>query len=179
VSDQTIVGGKELDAFLQSLPLKIERNIMRAALSAGARVILREAKDRAPVGPTSSENAKLYGGYEGALRDSIRLSSRVGKDGRITASVKVGGMTKKGADVYYAHMVEFGTRPHIIKAAKGEALKVGSSFPRVVHHPGAAHQPFMRPAFDYASGAAITAVTDKIRSRLTKEGINAPAPEVE
>lgn len=186
MSDQTIIGGKELFDFLQQLPTKVERNIMRAALRAGAVVIRDEARNNVPV--------KL-----GELRKSVRVSTGA-KKGIVTASVKAG--SKKA---YYWRWVEFGTRAHLIKVQEDErpinyrrsaklgkltyvsmrtinrnALKIGNHFVGpVVAHPGAKPSPFMRPALDNAGGRAVQAVVAKVRERLTKEGINAPAPEAE
>lgn len=175
--DRNIIGGRELDAMLQSLAPKIEKNIMRSALRAGAAVIAKEVKANAPVGPTSSENARLYGGYAGALRDSVRVSVKVEKGGRILAAVKVGGKGKKGADAFYAHMVEFGTKPHLIKPQNARALSIGGAPLAAVMHPGARPRPFVRPAFAHKTQEAIEAVGAQIRKRLTAEGINTPAPE--
>lgn len=176
--DRNIAGGRELDAFLQSLSAKVERNILRSALRAGARVYAEGVKERVPVGPTSSENERLYGGYEGALRDSVRISAKA-KGGEVSASVKVGGKAKRGADVFYAHMVEFGTKAHIIKAAEGRVLSIAGRSVSEVMHPGTKAQPFMRPTFDGDAGQALDAVGAQIRKRLTAEGINTPAPEIE
>lgn len=43
-SEETIIGGRELDAFLKQLAPKVERNIMRSALRQGANVFKAEAK---------------------------------------------------------------------------------------------------------------------------------------
>lgn len=175
-TNQNITGGAELQAALSSLPAKIEKNIMRSALATGAREVAKEIKARAPVGPPSAEGARLYGGYAGALRDSVRVSTRVGKDGTIRAVVRVGGKNKKGVDVFYARFIEYGTRPHVIKAKNGGALSLGGALVGGVMHPGTRPNPFVRPVFDAKSQDAIAAVASKIRERLTKEGINSPAP---
>jgi HK97 gp10 family phage protein len=184
VSNFTIKGGAELQRFLDQLPAKLEANVMRSALRQGAKLIADEAKAQAPVAPPNSENKRLYGGYEGALRDSIRVSTGL-KKGKVTASVKAGGKkrkSKRGADVFYAHMVEFGTAAHSIKPTKKggkKFLSFGGIFARSVEHPGAAPRPFMRPALDGKAGAAIVAVGAQIKKRLTKEGLNASDIEVE
>jgi hypothetical protein len=50
---------------------------------------------------------------------------------------------------HIANWLEFGTGPHIIKAKKGKALLIaGANLVFEVHHPGAAAEPFIRPAFD-------------------------------
>jgi HK97 gp10 family phage protein len=194
MADEAIKGGKELDAFLQSLPVKVEKNILRSALRQGANVIRTEAKALVPV-------------KTGMLYKSIRVSVRY-KRGRVTASIKAGGTggpyktvesRPDGSvkitynDAYYARFVEFGTKPHYVRSEKTKAMmlvpnKVASSgfAKRLVitsetgkMHPGANPKPFMRPALDASSGSAIEAIVAQIRARLTKEGINAPAPEVE
>lgn len=184
--ESAILGGRQLAELLQQLPAKIERNIMRAALRAGAAVIRNEARQNVPV--------KL-----GALRNSIRVSTKA-KNGTVTAVVKAGD-----SRAFYAHMVEYGTQRHLIKVEEGErpinyrrtrkrgvltyqsmrtvnrnVLRIGNTFVGpTVEHPGARAAPFMRPALDNANGRAIAAVAAMVRKRLTKQGIDVPAPEVE
>jgi len=145
---------------LKSLPAKIERNIMRAALRAGAAEFRTAAKANVPV-------------ESGALRRSIKVSTGT-KNGRVTARLKVGGKLAP-----HAHLVEYGTKPHTITAPQGGGLTVGGNVVSSVDHPGARPHPFMRPAFDTKPPAAIAAVGSKIRERLTAAGINVPAPEGE
>lgn len=173
-----IVGGKELDDLLRTLAPKMEKNIMRAALVRGAKVIMVEAMELAPTGAPSGENAKRYGGYAGALKDSVRVTSRIMKNGSVTASVKAGGMTKKGADVYYAHIVEFGARSHMIDSGTfKKALTINGKFVRgEVKHPGIAGKPFMRPAVDKKWQEAVNVTHEWIKKRLQKEGIDIVVP---
>lgn len=158
MADEAITGGRELDAFLQQLPAKVERNIMRAALRAGANQFKAAAKGGVPVA-------------DGDLLRSIRVTTRT-KNGTIYASLKAGG--KKAP---HWHWVEFGTAAHKIKAKPQHALSFGTVTVREVDHPGARAKPFMRPAFDTAARSAVAAVAAKIRERLTKAGINTGAPE--
>lgn len=160
MSEQNIGGGAALDDLLKTLPVKLETNIMRSALRAGARVYLDEVKQNIPV-------------KQGFLRQSARITTRKGKDGRVSASVKVGN-----ALAFYANMVEFGTRPHEIKAKPGSALNVNGTQVKTVQHPGIAPHPFMRPAADAKFTEAVAAVQAQIRKRLAKEGLNAPDPIV-
>jgi HK97 gp10 family phage protein len=156
--DETLSGGRELDALLQTLPAKMERNVMRSALRAGAAVMLEEVKQRIPVA-------------SGALRDSTRITTRA-KGGSVSASVKVGN-----AQAWYAHLVEFGTRPHVITAKEpGGALQFGGTLTRSVQHPGHRAQPFMRPAADAAFLESTNAVQRKVRERLARNGLNVPEP---
>ena len=158
MSNETILGGRELNAFFQQLPAKVGQNIMRAALRAGANEFKDEIKANIPVA-------------SGRLRRSVRVSTRASK-GKVMAYVRVGG--KKAA---HAQLVEFGTRPHRIEPKRGGSLLIGGHPVAGVDHPGAKAQPFARPALDTKTGAAVAAVAAKVRQRLTLEGINTPAPE--
>ncbi|BBB65910.1 hypothetical protein UNDYM_1657 [Undibacterium sp. YM2] len=153
-----IKGGDELQKFLDQLPAKIEANIMRSSLRAGAKVILDAAKENVPV-------------EHGDLRASLRISTR-SKRGVVTATVKAG--SKKA---FYWRFVEFGTAAHGIKPKKAASLLFGNVFAESVLHPGARAKPYMRPALDTQAGAAIQAVGEAIKKRLTKQGINASDTE--
>ena len=159
MSEINVTGLKELQAFLDTLPAKVEANIMRGALRAGAKVIESEAKANVPV-------------KAGVLRDSIRVTGRL-KGHTVTASIKAGGKTKSG-DAFYARFVEYGTAAHVINGRNRGWLSWGGLFAKSVDHPGAVPHPFLRPALDDKADAAITATAEYIKKRLTKEGINVP-----
>ena len=156
-----VSGLTELGKVLQTFTLKLERNVIRGGLRQGANVVKEQVLVNVPVAEPSDRNRERYGGYAGALRDSVRVSTRSYR-GKVSASVKAGGMkTKGGADVYYANWVEYGTRPHM-NGARG-------------HHPGARPKPFMRPALDTEAQRAVIAVGNYMRNRLaTKHGIDTP-----
>lgn len=172
-----VKGFPELDRFLQELPVKMEKNVLRGAMRAGANVIRLAARAMAPVGPPSSYTQR-YGAYEGALRDSIRVTTRA-RGGEVKASVVAGGETRRGADVFYAHWVEYGTRPHTIRARTARGLFFGGSYVASVEHPGARPRPFMRPALDSQAEAAVVAAAEYIRLRLaTKHGLDTAGIEI-
>lgn len=160
MADESILGGRALDAALASLPVKVEKNILRSALRAGANEYKKEVRANAPV-------------VDGDLRASVRVATRA-KKGTVFAVLKIGGKRAP-----HASLVEFGTRPHKITAKDGGSLRIGTALVGSVDHPGADPHPFARPAFDGKSGKAIAAVGAQIRKRLTAEGINTPAPEVD
>jgi len=150
VSELHVSGLSELDKLLKELPAKVERNIMRGAMRAGAKVFADRAKQMVPV-------------RSGQLRGSIKVSTR-SKRGRVSATVRAGG--KKA---FYAHMVEFGTARHFIKPRKRKSLFFAGLAREVVDHPGSTPKPFMRPALDGGQAEAVNAVADYIRKRLAKE----------
>jgi HK97 gp10 family phage protein len=166
MSETTVKGLAELQKALDQLPAKIEANIMRAALRAGAKLVLADAKHSAS-----------FADRTGALRDSLRITTSL-RRGTVTASVKAGA-TKKDKRPFYAQMVEFGTAPHLITAGPGKLLPVYGGV-KSAHHPGARKHPYLRPALDTQSGAAVSAAAEYIRKRLsTKYGIDVPAPAEE
>ena len=154
--ERNITGGRELDAMLQSLPVKIERNILRSALRQGANQFKAEVKANIPVDA-------------GDLRRSVRVSTG-SKSGVVFAYVKIGSRL-----AFYSRFVEFGTAPHGVK--KGARRKSGTLQTGTLN-PGITPRPYARPAFDAKAGQALAAIMAQIRKRLTAEGINSPAPEV-
>jgi HK97 gp10 family phage protein len=171
VTEVHVKGLKELGEFLKTLEPKLRNNVMRAALRQGANVIKESVLQNVPVAPPNTENARLYGAHTGSLRDSVRVGSRVRRDGKVVAYVRAGG--KK--DAYYAHMVEFGTRPHKIGKV-GRMLWINGRWVYApVNHPGSRPRPFMRPAADSTAQTATVAVGNKIKSILeTKHGLDTP-----
>lgn len=172
-----VTGLKELALLMQQLPEKIERNVMRGALRAGAKVLEEEALRHVPVD-------------SGDLRKSLKVSTR-NKQGTVTARLST--------NVFYARWVEYGTGAHWISVnpedapkrltrggvkavsvatlndkAKSGSLKIGENFVGAsVAHPGAKPQPFMRPALDAKSGEAIVAAAEYMKKRLaTKHGLD-------
>lgn len=145
-----VKGLRELDRVLQEVPIKLERNVLRGALRAGAGPI-RDAA-RANIHHVSGELAK-----------SLKIGTRA-RGGVVTASVRT--------RLFYAPFVEFGTQPHEIRPKNRAALAVGGLFLESVQHPGARPHPFLRPAMDSQATAAVLAAGEYIRARLTKEGLD-------
>lgn len=157
-----VTGLADLNRLLQQLPAKVEAKVLRGGLRAGAKVIADEAKRLCPESPPSA-TAKKYGATSGELRRSIRVSMR-SRRGVVQAFVKAGNKR-----AFYAHMVEYGTARHWIKPKSRKSLLVARAFREAVDHPGAKRRPFMRPALDSKSAAAIEAMADYMRARLPKE----------
>lgn len=166
-----VKGLDQLQKLLDQLPAKVERNVLRGALRAAARVIEPVAK----------------GGIRqrsGELAKSLRVSVRA-RRGTVTAAVKT--------DLFYARFVEYGTRAHWISVGSSKRavstlnrwekkglLKIGENFVGTsVAHPGAQPRPFLRPALDTQAGAAVMAAGEYIKQRLaTKEGLDAASDVV-
>lgn len=158
MSDLTHVKGLDaLQKFLDTLPAKMERNVMRGALRAGMKLVQEEAK--ANVGVISGE-----------LRDGLKVSTSA-KGGVVMSRLRATG--KHG---FVARWVEFGTVAHTIKA---NALAFRGRFAKSVEHPGAKQKPFMRPALDNKAQEAVIAAGNYIKNRLaTKQGLDTADIEI-
>jgi HK97 gp10 family phage protein len=155
MADLTILGLTELHRALQDLPAKIERNVLRGGLRAGAKTIENEAR-------------RLVPARSGKLRDSVRVVTRTSsRTGMVRAQIKAGGRGKNAA--YYAHWVEFGTSRHWIKPKNRKSLFFAGLMREAVEHPGAQRRPFLRPAFDAKAQTSIEEMARYIRERLPKE----------
>lgn len=169
-----IKGLSALQKFLDQLPAKMERNVMRGALRAAANVTRDQARSN-----IASKSGQLAAG--------IKVSTSA-KGGTITASVRA-----RGPHGYIAHMVEFGTKPHFISVAPEErgrnrrtgralsmrtvnrrVLAIGATFiGPTVHHPGSSPHPFMRPAADQTATTGARAAAEYTKRRLaTKHGLD-------
>lgn len=184
-----VKGLKELNKFLQDLPVKIEQNILGGALRAGGKVIEQEAKRQL------QSNGSVISAQ---LRDSIRVSVRK-RRGKVRATIKAQG------DKNEAIWVEYGTAAHWItvkkearpgritrrgyrkvsirtvnRMAKTGSLKIGTNFVGAsVAHPGARAKPYMRPALDGKAREAVIAAAEYIKKRLVKKHGLTQAAEVE
>lgn len=112
------------------------RGASRNELEAAARQVMNRAKILAPVDT-------------GRLRASIRIESR--RTALLRSRYTI------GSDLSYAPMVHDGTRPHIIRPKRAQALKfkIGGRtvFAKVVHHPGTRPRPFLDKALREVSAA--------------------------
>ena len=172
--DVNIKGLADLEKVLKEVAPKLERNILRAGLLAGSKVIAAEAQ--------KIVRAEAYD--SGDLYESIRAST-YGKYRRLgglpAATIKAGGPIKaKGGRAksrpFYAHIIEWGAKPHVIRAKSAKGLRVGDRRLLQVNHPGVQGIRFMTRAADTQAQAAVRAFAEKVRERLQKEGLDVPAP---
>lgn len=180
MTDIKLKGGKELLAFLDAFPARLQKGAVRSALTAAARPVRDQARANAPR-------------ESGKLAKSIKTGSpKVEQDGTVAIKVRL-----QGEHSFLGHFFEYGVAPHFIRAgdsglssrkltqkfnreggtADGDALKIGDNFiTGAVMHPGFAAKPFMRPALDVKAEEAINAFGGRVRSYLKdKTGFTAPA----
>lgn len=153
-----VTGLKELQGFLGQLPAKLEKNVVRGALRAGAtKELLQEAR------AILLQNGSVR---TGTLMVGLKVVTS-SKGGVVTSSVKA-----TGKHAFVAHWLEYGVGAHAI-AAKGGMLSFLGIFAKSVWHPGFRPKPFMRPALDHSGQAAVVATAEYMRKRLaTKHGLD-------
>jgi len=167
----------EIKSRLTTLNDDIQRNVVRAAVGAGAREIAKEARLRAPRAEAAHWRAKGKKVSPGTLAKAIaagrsRTESQPGKE-IWRVFVRHGKKEQaKGLDAYYAGWVEFG---HYYVPPKGKGGAGGSLRQRrKIRALGSARwipgKPFLRPAFEAKKEAAVQAMVDRLKQRLDKAG---------
>lgn len=146
-----VKGLADLQRFLDQVPAKLERNVLRGALRAGANVLKPAAQ------------ANIHS-VSGDLAHSLKVRSDA-RGGRVTASVYTRHFT--------ARWVEYGTKPHDIAPKNRQALSIGGLFFASVHHPGAKGVGFLRNALDTRAADAVVAAARYMQQRLaTQQGLD-------
>lgn len=139
-----MTGVKELERNLKKLELKQAKNVLRASIRAGGRVVVKAARNNLP------------GNYI-TLRKSLTV--KVKRQRSPVYIEAVVGMTVGKTAKYngwYGHIVEFGADPHTIPATikpgssyKNKTLKLNDkTYRATVNHPGLPARAFLRPAFE-------------------------------
>lgn len=118
----------------------------------------------------------------GELRDSIKVNAS-GASPAHAAFQGSGGASVVGAPgarsrvtisagnsrVRYAHLVEFGTRPHSIEPQNAEALQIAENrFAEKVDHPGARAQPFFYPGYRATRRRARAIISKAVRDSVKR-----------
>lgn len=162
MADTRVKGLSDFNAFMQTLPVKVERNLLRGGLRAGMKTVL----------PVVKANARKD---TGLMAQGMKISTSA-KDGRVVAKIKA-----TGPHGYLAPWFEYGTAAHKIVAKDGGYLLVaGDTFVTSVTHPGMAPQPFMAPALYSQMRPATVATAQYLKRRLaTKHGLDTADIEVD
>jgi HK97 gp10 family phage protein len=177
-----VKGLAELDEFLTTLPIKMQKNILRGAVRAAMKPVRKKA--RANINSISGETAK-----------SLKVSTRS------RGTTVIAKLRPKGPNAYKAIFLEYGTRRHLIAVSDVDrnvnhrrsrklgrltlesittvnrrVLKIGNNLvgPSVTH-PGARPHPFLRPALDTEALRAVVAFGEYVQRRMaTKHGLETP-----
>ena len=160
MSEVHVKGLADLQKYLDQLAPKLEANVMRNALRAGMKEIQ----------PVAAQNINNVSGLL-AKGLKIKTSTRRG--------VAKATLVTTGKHAFIAKWVEFGTAAHNIAARNGGSLFFRGLFTKLAFHPGSRPKPFLRPALDQQSQAAVIAAGNYIKKRLsTKFGLNTSHIEI-
>lgn len=149
-------GGKEFEELLSQLPPAVARRVSANALRAGGRIVRDDAKLRVPV-------------KTGELKKALKVRTVRKTQSPNHRTVRVGVLGKEGP---LAHLIEFGTSPHVIAPKRKKVLAdpvTGQVFGVKVAHPGNPPQPYLRPAFDTKKGEVIKAIGKVLGEGIDKE----------
>jgi HK97 gp10 family phage protein len=138
----TITGLKELQTALRQLPKELQGKVLTAALRDGARIVINDAKVRAP---KATEPHFVGKGKElvqpGNIARNIMVRKVKDTDNTATVSVGIRAKGKAGKNAFYWRFLEFGTK--FISA-----------------------RPFMRPAFESKKHEVAEAIKTALRKRI-------------
>ena len=141
-----ITGLKELQQALNQLPLEIQKRPLRSAVSAGAKVIVDEAKRLAPQGETGNLRKALYRyrsrSQSSRGQETFLVGVRKGKKNYVDSAKnrrlnRVGKKYTVEGEAFYWRFVEFGT----------------SKMPA---------RPFLRPAFESKKNQAVETIKNRL-----------------
>lgn len=153
---------REVRRALERLPARLQRRAIRATLRKAARKWLQRAKRLAPV-------------ESGTLRKSLGI--KVKSDRRRGLGYAVVGPRrgqKRPVDgrmvdpARYAHLVEFGAAPHVIRPRDGGGLSIGEDVVPFVHHPGTKGTRFLTRAYEQAKGEVLRKFQDEIGTEVKR-----------
>lgn len=176
----SVIGLKDVREALQAIGAVVTQSADRKGLYAGAKVVRDVARRKAPKLTGSLRKsiiARTERARDGSGKKTGQYVGQVVIDRRAKFVVTV---TKKGRTVLkrvkqkgtkgtiyprnYAHLVEFGTKPHPTtpKHKKADPKR------RYPHHPGAAAKPFLRPAELESRPAVAKAYRETVLAEVEK-----------
>ena len=170
-----VSGLKELEAALMGLDkASTRKTVARNALKKAGAPVADRANEMAPVGATRRLKGSVIVstkivGEAGKAAYAKTMRATAGNKALATKAMRDARRAAKGTmppvmmfvgpvkTVFYSHLVEFGTAPHI-----NGGIFAGSK------HPGTRPQPFMRPAWDAMQDVALARITDELRGQIMR-----------
>ena len=169
-----IKGLTELKRAMQALPEKISRNVLRASVNAGARVVRDQARINAPVLNTAVPGHQPPGTLKRSIVTAFISEKSNAQQATYFVTVRQGKKYRgqgrhqnKSQDAFYGAWVELG---HHYVAPKPKT----TNWKRHRHHQHTsgvfvpAH-PFLRPAFEAKKYQSVQAIREYLLQRLPQE----------
>lgn len=170
-----VSGLEELHRILDEFPARLQNNVLRGAVRAGAKVLQETAARKARIA-TAADYSR---GDEGRLARSIVTASRRDRNGDLVGGIRIkhhryviAGRTRSGKpkNRYYDparvwHFFEFGTEERTQKKFKKKARRTGF----------VSRRPYIRPTVTERADAAVDRVRDYLAQRIDKEAMRLAA----
>lgn len=150
MAEVKLEGLPELRAALRELPARLQKNALRNAIQAAAKLMAEEVKSVAPIAAFKTPNAEYP---RGALRRSVKARRRRGTPTQVHSTVDM---------LWYGRLIEKGW---LLTGHKPNKVKIR-------HIPG---RPFVLPAFERARKRAIDLVADALRAEIKSQPVKARA----
>lgn len=144
-------GIKQFEKNIKALGGKVAKQVVKASLKKGGTVFIKQARSNLP---------PQYDTLKRSLKSAFRKPRN-----QFYQTLKIGFTTGKNAryDGWYAHIVEGGSDAHTITSKTGKIITAGDDvFARKINHPGTRAYPFLRPAFENKSNAALVRFRDSL-----------------
>jgi len=156
-TDFKIEGGEMLMKLLKDFPHKIQETVLDSAVSAGANVIKKEARN----------NIKQNGSIRtGRLYNSLKTAKVKGIHG-VYRIFTQRGYARGGQSAPHAHLVEFGTAPRKLK--EPHYVQINGNWVWVEYTGSMPAKPFFRPALDEHKPETLKAMALRMAKRMDKE----------
>jgi len=170
-----VAGLDEIRKNLEDLPVRIQRNVMRGAVRAGAKVLQKTAARKARV----STRAGPYSRGKGRLADNVVISTKRARGDEMIAGIAIqhrsyvyqhrlrsGKVVTRNYDpARIWHFIEFGTNPRKPKKFKKKQRNLGF----------VAERPFIRTTIREEADSVLRAMQAYASKRIEKAALKTAA----
>jgi HK97 gp10 family phage protein len=192
-----VEGLRDLDQSLRKLAEDVSRGAAKAAMRRGViragQLVVDAARAKVPVmsgklrdsisvstrvdnkaGKSAFAAVMKAGGSKEEAVSALRSALREDKGSKSTVEVYIGPSDRgTGKQLPYGQLVEFGSRPHVIRpkaAGKSMLFPVDGEFvgAREVSHPGVPPRPYMRPAWDQTQASVLVSIRECVADEVAK-----------
>lgn len=138
------------------------RKVLRSAMRKGASVVNKASKATAPVRTGSLKRS--LGVKVKAYPSGVIIGVVEPRKGNPKKPPKRGTNVKNIDPRFYAHLVEFGTKPHSVQKGASVRKKIGTG----KMHPGARPKPFLFPGFNQNKERIVGIFGEEIDKELAR-----------
>ena len=165
-----LTGADQLKKVLSAFEVKVQKKLLRKAVAKASRPMVKEARKNARKIKESGLLAASMGvrikRYPKSMSYVAVIGPRTGFKSKKRNSLS--GQRALRNPSNYAHLVEFGTRPHEISSENRSMIIGGIYIKGAIKHPGSRPKPFLRPAFDKYKGTALKLIAQSISEEMKK-----------